>query len=160
MKPFYCFLSLLLVSCASAPHPTGHRQLTGDEQALVVATFHKFYGLESESWQKLVAETHGQPPPAQPVTQYYVTVLGSDASPSLLAEFKTTKAAFHPGSRFHDGDGVAFSVKAITFDGADSASVEFDHYCGPLCGYGTTYCFERHAGSWQFVKVCGSETMS
>ena len=146
---------LLFVSCASAPRATPQSQLTSDEEALVAATFHEFYGLDSPAWQGLVAETHGQPPPAEPVTHYYISILGKDPSSSLLARFKTTKARFHVGSAFRDGAGVHFSVEKITFDGADSAIVEFDHYCGPLCGYGNGYYFERRGGAWTFIKPCG-----
>lgn len=148
----YCSLSLLLVSCAGLPKTAPQAQLTSDEEALVAATFHRFYGLESEPWQGLVADTHGQPPPAEPVTHYYITVLGKDPTPSLLAQFKTSKASFHAGSAFRDGDGVHFSVKKIAFDRVDSAIVEFDHYCGALCGYGAEYYFEKRNGAWQFVK--------
>ena len=155
-----CGLVVVLVSCESAPPQPPTAQVASDEEALVVATFEHFYGLVSEDWQGLVAETHGQSPPKDPTTHYYITVLGKDPSAELLAHFKTKKAAFHPGSTFRNGDGVAFEVKNITFEKRGTAAVEFEHYCGSLCGYSTTYCFEKRNGVWQFVKICGSETMS
>ena len=153
MKLFLCCLiSLLVVSCADLPHATSQGQSISDEDALVVATFHQFYGLKSEPWQDLVAQTHGLPAPTTSVTHYYITVLDKDPSPLLLKQFKTTKAAFHAGTHFQDGKGVKFSVKKITIDQLGRGAVEFEHYGGPSCGYGSKYYFLKKNGIWQFVK--------
>lgn len=146
---FYCLTGFLTVACAT----TSHKQQLNDKEALVVAAFHEFYGLESEPWQELVAQTHGLPSPGKPITHYYITVLDKDPSPLLLKHLVTTKASFHMGSEFKEGKGICFSVtKITTFDWLGRGVVEFSHYGGPLCGYGGKYYFRKHNGVWKFVK--------
>jgi hypothetical protein len=148
-----CLICLVLVSCAVVSDRLARRALTTDEEDLVLATFHQFYGMQSEPWQGLVADMHGQPHPADPTTRYYITIFGQDVSSSLLARFRTTYATFHPGSQFHDGDGVHFEVEKIALDASGEAIVAFTHYCGPECGSEEEFYFKKVGMNWQFVRA-------
>ena len=108
--------------------------------------------------QKSISLTYERSSSPFKVTHYYITVLGKDPSPPLLARFKASMAAFHVGSQFNAIEGVRFEIEAhfsiekITFKDMNNALVEFEYDCGSFCEFEGLYHYRRQDGQWQFLK--------